>query len=86
MKGWPVMNFKNKNNRMSMGDFSGKKVADKRSVFDSDFIGREGRINPRTFKEVSMAAGLCFALAIVFYFNFSLPSHSCVESPLPLDF
>lgn len=54
-------------------DFSGlgtKKVADKRSVFDSDFIGREGKLNPRTIKEVAMAVGLCSVLAAVFYFNF----------------
>ena len=49
---------------------AGKKVADKRSVFDSDFIGREGRLNPRTVKEVTAALVLCSLLSAVFYVNF----------------
>jgi hypothetical protein len=54
---------------MNVGGFGDRKVADKRSVFDSDFIGREGKLNPRTVKEISMAVGLCLVLTVVFYFN-----------------
>lgn len=47
-----------------------RKLADKRSVFASDFIGREGKINPRTLKEIIAVTCLCGLLAFVFYANF----------------
>ncbi len=62
---------KNKQKHFDMSSITaGRKVADKRSVFDSDFIGREGRINPRTVKEVGAALILCSVLGAVFYVNF----------------
>ncbi len=62
---------KNKYKHFDMqGLAAGRKVADKRSVFDSDFIGREGKLNPRTVKEVAAALVLCSLLAGIFYVNF----------------
>ncbi|MFI4912581.1 MAG: hypothetical protein ACIAQZ_13020 [Sedimentisphaeraceae bacterium JB056] len=59
-----------KNSKYDINGFANKKVADKRSVFDSDFIGREGKLSPRTVKEIVMAASLVGILGVIFYFNF----------------
>ncbi len=59
-----------KKKKIDFSKLSDKKAADKKSVFDSDFIGRQGGLNPRTIKEISMTFGLCAVLAIVFFFNF----------------
>ena len=59
--------------KKAVSDFSalseGGKIADKKSVFDSDFIGKEGHINPRTVKEAAVITFLACILGVVVYYN-----------------
>ena len=61
-------------NKKIVSDFSELgtrgKLADKKSVFDSDFIGKEGQVSPRTIKEAAAITMLLAILGMVFYFNF----------------
>ncbi|AQQ08658.1 hypothetical protein L21SP3_00447 [Sedimentisphaera cyanobacteriorum] len=59
--------------KKTVSDFSALsesgKIADKKSVFDSDFIGKEGHLNPRTVKEAAVITFLACILGVVVYYN-----------------
>lgn len=69
--------------KFGMSSTMNRKLADKRSVFDSDFIGRDNKINPRTVKELGAVLCLCALLAFVFYANFYNKTKSAAKKQDP---